>query len=153
MQQALQAGPSSAWFGRLKAFRKSDVLLAYLQQARHADEHGLDPVSQGASDALIFGRGAQAMYIDNLSFKNGKMTIVGSEDGLPIIPQFMPAHLKLNPVTQRGEIYQPPTVKKRFPPHYVEISVPMTALEVGAGCLEIMERLANEGRQFFQNLA
>ena len=34
-------GASDAWFGRKKKQRKDDPLLSYLQQARHAEEHGI----------------------------------------------------------------------------------------------------------------
>lgn len=34
-------GASEAWYGRKKKQRKDDPLLCYLQQARHAEEHGI----------------------------------------------------------------------------------------------------------------
>ena len=34
-------GASEAWFGQKKKQRKDDPLLVYLQQARHAEEHGI----------------------------------------------------------------------------------------------------------------
>lgn len=37
-------GPSEAWYGRKKKFRKDDQLLNYLHQARNSDEHGIERV-------------------------------------------------------------------------------------------------------------
>lgn len=41
-QGAKANGKSSAWFGRVKHFRKTDELLSYLHHARNTEEHGLE---------------------------------------------------------------------------------------------------------------
>lgn len=64
---------STPWFGRKRHDRKSDPLLAYVHQARNADEHGLRDSAQPAYTFAISGNG----YVR--SFSIGSAT-----DGFPV---------------------------------------------------------------------
>lgn len=152
MQQAFQAGPSSAWFGKLKALRRDDPLLAYLQQARHADEHGLDEVAEGELGSVVIGHGAGPVHIKRLEFDGGHMILKGTDNGRPIIPIFMPAHLKLNPVTNRDRLYQPPRASIVRPPLDGAKPAPLTALEAGTRCMTFMAEKSAEGLVFLQQV-
>ncbi|GEM_PF-3252799 len=147
MQQAFGSGPSSAWFGKLKALRRDSQLLTYLHQARHADEHGLDPIAEGQGASFVMGRGGAALRIESLTINNGQIAVSGSEGGLPIVPEFIPSHLKLNPVIQRGVVYQPPAAPVVRPPLVATVNVPLTALQAGAKCKAIMSDKAIEGAE------
>lgn len=58
-QGAKGCGKSEAWYGRKKHERKKDPLLAYIHQARNADEHGVSPISSvHPGGAVIRGEGA-----------------------------------------------------------------------------------------------
>src|SRR4051812_42662853 len=46
------SGPSKGWFGRKKHERRSDPLLAYVKNARDADEHGLQNVTDRTPASL-----------------------------------------------------------------------------------------------------
>ncbi len=52
-QGAKGCNQSQPWFGRMKAQRKDDPLLAYIHQARNSDEHSLDYVVAETGDALV----------------------------------------------------------------------------------------------------
>lgn len=148
MQQAFESGPSSAWFGNLKALRRKDPLLQYAQQARHVDEHGLDRIAQGEPSAIEIGRDAISVRIESMTVSRGRVNVVGLEDGRPIVPKFIPAHLKLNPVTQRGVVYQPPVVQVARPPFMSMIDVPLTASQAGRKCLAFMADKSSEGARY-----
>jgi len=97
-----QGGPFQAIRSESGRLRKRDPLLAYMQQARHADEHGIADVSE---------RRARSVTFDPLE-KGGRVVIHSmrtDETGMPkdIVAgpakiTFRPARLELVPVTNRG---------------------------------------------------
>jgi hypothetical protein len=68
---------SRQWMGGKKQFRKTDELLAYLHQARNADEHGLLDVAKHHEGAIGFGirPGYGSLHIKSLTMVNGQITV------------------------------------------------------------------------------
>lgn len=141
MQQAFSKGPSSAWFGKLKAKRSTNELLVYMQQARHADEHGLDRVAEKASGQLMIGRPGTTTNIRSLRLlENGRVVVDGSQDGGPLDVELVPPHLQLMKVENRGVTYGIPRDSNGHK---------MTAVTASAACVDFMCEMASEGRKFF----
>jgi len=147
MQQAFAKGPSSAWFGKLKGLRKVDPLLLYLHEARHADEHGLEAISEGVLGAVRIGVGSGPKYIHKMRIENGLINIEGWHDGGPIKSDFVSAHLKLNAVENRGVVYQPPRYHDE---HSGGAAANATALQAGEQALAFMSEKAAEGKTYLE---
>lgn len=142
MQQALQLGPSADYFGKLKGSRKSDPLFRYLQQARHADEHGLERVAQAQPSKLLIGAGSGTIHIERLIINNGAFThLSGSQDGGPIKVRFTEAHLKLNHVVNCEITYAPPICAISGEAY--------SALRAAKECLSAMEIASEKAQKFF----
>ncbi|WP_408586485.1 hypothetical protein [Novosphingobium sp.] len=142
MQQALQRGPSAAWLGELKARRGTDPLLQYLQQARHADEHGLERIVAAEAGGVGIGAGGGLVRIDRLEIRNGVIThLSGSQDGGPLKIRITRPHLKLVPVRNRGLTFNPPRCNNDGEPY--------SADQAAKECLDAMESIAAEAKKFF----
>ena len=142
MQQALERGPSAAWFGTLKGSRKSDPLFHYLHQARHADEHGLERIADAQPGSVGIGVGGGRVHIERLIIENGVIThLAGSQDGGPLKVRVTEAHLKLNQVENRGVIYDPPICAAHGEPY--------SAIRAAKECLDAMEIASKKAQEFF----
>jgi hypothetical protein len=142
MQQALERGPSAAWCGTLKGRRKSDPLLLYLHQARHADEHGLERIADAQPGSVSIGVGGQSVCIERLELENGIIThLTGSQDGGPLTVRVEEAHLKLNEVENRGVTYGPPICAAHGEPY--------SAIRAARECLDAMAIASEEAQKFF----
>lgn len=80
-----------AWLGSINRFRSSDPLMVYLEQARHADEHGA---------ARITDR--------NWGFTNEIERVIRPDGGVFVRFEMQDAHVELVPVTNRGKTYPVP---------------------------------------------
>ena len=145
MQQAFSKGPSSAWFGKIKASRKSDPFLVYMHHARHADEHGLEDIASQESGWIGIGGGGD-VAITNISLRDGVLRIEGEEDGGLLKVEFVPAHLKLHIVENRGVSYHPPLVPSA---HHANQMKNATAIEAGEFLLKFIDTTSAEGKKFF----
>lgn len=99
----------SSWKGNCENLRKKDPLLAYLRNARGADEHSVEPIIAGrdASIAINAPPGSDTLYIKSLTFgKDGAMHL-DVPAGATIV--FIPNHTALLPVVNRGVTYSIPT--------------------------------------------
>jgi hypothetical protein len=147
---ALELGAKSTaqarqWFGGKKEERKRDSLLQYVFQARHDDEHGLEPVTELAPGSIAVGKNAPgfstSMTIRNLEIVNGHMTIgeIISHDGKPVLIEQTPPHTKLATVTGRGGIKFPPPSEHLGKPLESNLPIP-----VGRLCLAYLQALVSE---------
>ena len=142
MQQAFGRGPSSAWFGKLKARRKADPLLSYLHHARHADEHGLERIAQGQPSGAAIGVGGGRVYIERLEIQDGIIThLSGTQNNGSLQVHLSEAHLKLNRVQNRGVFYNPPICS--------ELGEPYSAIRAADECLNEMQIASESARNFF----
>jgi hypothetical protein len=103
------AGPSKGWFDKIKNQRSTDPLLRYMEQARNADEHGIEPVAKRNPGGMgIGGRGAIRLG-GVIGGPSGKMNLrATSLDGQPIAVTVYGPHLELAAVTNRKVTYQVP---------------------------------------------
>lgn len=92
------------WQGQFLAIRKSDPLLLYLYQARHADQHSIQPIaanSAGGIQIRIPPLGEVEIKIDH---NTGKLQLNGAI--IEAIP--LPPALLLLSIENRGIKYHPP---------------------------------------------
>lgn len=104
---------SEKWYSEKEAERKKDPLLSYLFQARHADEHGVEPVILREAPSLTIGHGRD-VFIENLVMRDGKITVTGTEDGKPITVRRHPEGARLVTVVNRGVSYPPPVALRQL---------------------------------------
>jgi hypothetical protein len=110
LQKATEKGSSKAWSDQIKNARKTDPLLSYVWQARNAEDHGLgERITE--VDAGGFGINAgPSGYIEHLRIRSdGSTTEIEYRGDDPPTLHRIPARLKLVRVTNRGEVYDPPT--------------------------------------------
>jgi hypothetical protein len=108
-QGAKDNGKSSAWFGRKKHERKKDPLLSYLKQARDADEHGLQQISERKDGGFSLTAKERPFHLYKLVSIPGKGTRLTVDDPTAVEIRFIPSSISLIEVTNRGEKFPPPT--------------------------------------------
>lgn len=93
------------WLGKQERFRKSDPLLQYLNQARDADHHGLDPILRRAPR-----RDHRSSWAFDIALKdlvaNRRKVAFGREEAIEDL--FTPKRVELLPVRNRGRTYPIP---------------------------------------------
>jgi hypothetical protein len=138
---ASTSGRSSAWFGRIKNARKNDPLLQYIHQARHADEHGLEPIAKANSRS--FGIDAAnrdlSLRINHLQIARGAITKLDAENAYL---SFTPADAILHPVTNDGRTYAPPIT------HLDKPWTENNARAVAKAALTFMEQTVADGANY-----
>lgn len=104
-QGAKQDSATRTWFDSKRRARKTDQLLVYIHQARHADEHGLAP------SVLIqdFRAGKDVMPVYNFDGFDKDMKPIYSRTSTVVAPlEIVPSSATLHPVVNRGVTFQPP---------------------------------------------
>jgi hypothetical protein len=99
-------GHRSAVLDRIRADQSSDPLVAYLFHARHADEHGIQPVSVVDPGGFGIRNAAEGPALVNVSVQNGVITDHGSVN---THVQVYAARCKLIAVRNRGVVYGVPS--------------------------------------------
>ncbi|MDG2522140.1 hypothetical protein P7B02_11370 [Caulobacter segnis] len=87
----------------------ADSALAYLWAARNADEHGVAPIS--APQESIIAVGAFGGYEESVRTEgDGRRiyTYTPTCDDPPPFISFLPEHLRLQPVMERGQLHAVP---------------------------------------------
>lgn len=108
---------SEPWFGRMKAERKRDPLLAYIHHARNSDEHGLDYVVAETGSSLIgnMAEGATEFHMaaEVMVDATGKLHVrnpqTKSPDAFTSVRLTEP-RMELATVKDRGNKFEPPEV-------------------------------------------
>jgi hypothetical protein len=106
-------GKSVAWFGRKKHERRKDPLLRYIKNARDADEHGLEKVTerQPGSIGVKLG-GGEPVHVEEGHIISGPsgvdMSFKLRDSAAPVSISVNPASVRLVEVTNYGDKYQPP---------------------------------------------
>lgn len=112
-QGAKTVGKSNAWFGRKKHERRQAPLLKYIKNARDADEHGLDRITERTPGGIgINFPGRDRVAIKHARIGGGKIELETEDPTTPIAVTIIPASVKLVEVTNHGDRYQPPTTHK-----------------------------------------
>lgn len=96
------------FFGEIVNAQRNDPLLAYVKNARDADEHGIELITEREGPGVGIGpRHGSVLHIDFLRFDKGKMTM-GPLTAAGARFVFSPAKLILVPVRNRGRVYPVP---------------------------------------------
>jgi hypothetical protein len=114
LEQGAKASPSTRqWFGGIKSIRRDDALLQYLFEARNDDEHGLDISAEHVPGSISIGvakLGFSNSMTFNGSFGPGQTMHVQSNDGMPVLIEETLPHVRLIPISARGNrTLHPPT--------------------------------------------
>lgn len=98
----------NGWKGQFNSLRKSDPLLAYLINARGADEHTVCAITEREPSKVgINPESGNTIYIKALIVdNNGDIQIMSPQK---ISVSFHPARTRLLPITNRGRSYPVPT--------------------------------------------
>ncbi len=131
-QGAKISGRSKAWFGRQKHQRQTDPLLAYIHHARNADEHGIERITEVKPGSIGIGSKG-ATHIKRLIIGGGR--IEGETSGDPLVIAITPATATLIPVTDRGNVYKPPTEHQGIP---LEDTSPLAIAELAISYMRNM---------------
>jgi hypothetical protein len=102
-KSALLANASfGGWDGHFEAKVKADPWLSYLRHARNADEHTIQQImSRQSMTGKIHGPG----IVDELLINNGRIERFTGNVAMTLIH-----HIRLLPVVNKGETYNPPFV-------------------------------------------
>jgi len=135
------SGRSTSWSGRIKHERKTDELLQYVHQARHADEHGLDDITEKKPGGVKIAVGGEGVHIDRLEIRGGRI-VEAKFIGKPPTIEVIPAEVILKPVVNRGLAFAPPTSHRKKPFNKT------TPLSVGNALIEYMDEKLVEACKF-----
>jgi hypothetical protein len=93
--------------GRIEGLRKTDQLLAYLRNARGAEEHGIAPITlkQPGGVGINPAPGSNSVHLERISFNKERLSIYSKH---PYQVTLIPAQFALLPVKNRGVIYPVP---------------------------------------------
>lgn len=97
----------NGWKGSYEQERKNDPLLSYLINARNADEHTIGEITEQVSGGIgINPATGSSLYIEKMEINNNSISIKSPQD---IRVDFIPARVKLLPVTNYGRVCAVPT--------------------------------------------
>jgi len=97
----------NGWKGSFEKLRRTDPLLAYLVNARGAEEHTVTEIVETKPGSLGIGAAeGNALYIERMDINRGRISIKSPQK---IRVEFTPARMRLLPVTNRGRTYPLPT--------------------------------------------
>lgn len=102
-------GKVEPWIGHQVTIRDDDPLLAYLFQARSADQHSVQDSVEAKPGSYEFRlSGPGPMYVEKLVVENGRVTEYRGT-GKPEIT-ITPARMEALPLINRGVKYDPPVL-------------------------------------------
>jgi hypothetical protein len=143
---AMETVEERGWFERLTAERRNDPLLKYIEQARHADEHGRQEIAEMSPGGLGIGVGGGSVFIEQLEIRGGKLVQLRGWQGRPGSPikvEALTARLELKPVVNRGMTFVVPTEHLG---QALKGLTPALAAELG---VQFLERKISECEQGF----
>ena len=97
--------------------RKHDPILIYVHQARHVDEHGIQPITQSQPAMTVVSGG---VLTGGTKITGGGEYTLGPGSTATI--QVMPATVLSTPVTNKGVTYQPPVLDRNARPSVLHIA-------------------------------
>lgn len=147
-QGAKDNGKHRAWFGRQKHERRQDPLLRYIKNARDADEHGLERITERASGGIgiNFPHGETKSTVVKRGHIGGGQIALEFEQPTEISVHAYPAGVKLIAVTNYGDRYEAPIEHlgqpiRRTHPHAHPSPIPVAELAISH-----LEKLIAEAR-------
>ncbi len=131
LENASFASPQGRqWFGTTKRAGRADELALYMYQARNAEEHGIDPVTELRSGGVGIGAPGEKIHIKSLVIRGGKVDLeLGEEHKGPVTIEVIPAHVELRTVVDDRfkQSFDPPKQHKGKP---IECDAPDAALTI-----------------------
>jgi hypothetical protein len=95
-----------SWCGHYKRLRAGDHLLAYLINARGADEHSVEEITKRQGGGVgVNPASGDVLVLRNVSINGGSLSF---ETDQPIQMSFYPQKMALLPVKNRGRVYPVP---------------------------------------------
>lgn len=95
------------WQGQFQALRKKDMLLRYLKQARDADNHSIQDMTEIKPEVTILDFvNPNGGHIHHMEIRNGKVV---AYQGDPMVQKTTPQHPVAVPVQNNGIWFNPPT--------------------------------------------
>lgn len=114
----------NGWQGKIDRQRRTDALLSYLVNARGAEEHTVNEISEIEKDSIdINPAEGNSLFIEQLEIRSGVITTLRSPQKIRI--DFIPGKMRLLPVINRGRTYGVPTLhlgKQINPEKVVEVA-------------------------------
>ncbi len=129
------------WQGTFKALRKSDPLLRYLTQSRHADQHSVQVLAGFPMASLVLTlppKGSAGLEIDE---EKGTLKVTAGDQDIQLSIQPLPDRFFLFPIINQGVEYQPPPEHLGFK---VDGTNPLCVAEKGLAFYQDFLRQAEE---------
>jgi hypothetical protein len=135
----------AVWHNVVRSARRKDPLLQYLEQARHADEHGIARIAEGKIGKLeIGGPGSGSGYVKSVMILNDTLVV---ENDSAVTVAFERPGIILNEVVNRGVSYAVPTEHEGKP---IEEATPFRLAALGIAYMESV--LAGAKRRLADNV-
>lgn len=99
--------------------RSSEPLLQYVHQARHADEHGLQPIAQIRPGSTTIS-GGTIVGPSRIVGGNPAATVIAPGSTAKVI--FSPATVVAGNVTNRGVVFAPPVIDGNLSPEVLRVA-------------------------------
>lgn len=122
-----------------KQIRRNDPLLSYLINARGADEHTIEEITERQPGGIgINPASGNELHIEHMTIANGNIFIKSKQ---PIKIDFIPEKIKLKSITNRSGTYNPPKTHLGNPIKSIE---PIDVAEAGLNYYEeLIEKAEN----------
>lgn len=130
-----------SWNGRFKTLRAKDQLLAYLINARGADEHTVSEITEREAQHLTVDTPDGYGHVHLRTGSRGEIVHLAVSPGAAV--QFHPARVRLLPVTNRGITYPVPTE------HLSQRIDPGNLFDIAACGLAFYNDLLNQANAYF----
>ncbi len=132
----------NGWQGKIEKLRKNDDLLLYLVQARGAEEHSVNEISEHQPGSIgINPAVGNSLFIEKLEIRNGQIVELRSPQLLRI--DVLPARIRLLPVVNRGRRYE-------IPQHHLGGSIdPMNVISISKAAYIFYEKILTEAEKKF----
>ena len=131
----------NGWKGKYEQLRKNDPLLAYLVNARGADEHTVNEIlSREPGGIGINPAEGNSFYIEHMTINKGQISIKSPQK---IRIDFIPAKTRLLPVVNRGRTYAVPVS------HRGKVIDPTKVVEIAETAVKFYEEFLNDAESYF----
>ena len=132
-----------SWSGKYSTLRKKDELLAYLENARGAEEHSLQDITgrEGGQFQLTIDTRAVRLG-EPINFTCSPSGFEYSGEGV-VSASFAPAKVILRQITNRGVPYAPPTT------HLGNPIEPTDVVKIAEHGLSFYQSLLQQGEKYF----
>lgn len=149
LKKAFERGPSKLWSDTIDHERRTDDMLRYVEQARHANEHGINNITEKHNSMVAIKPrdGSTSLSVDYMEIDNtGPITkiVMDPATAAKISIDFTPGSVKLIAVRNRGVNYDPPSSHLGYP--IICSPIPIAELTI-----EYLAKKINEAEVMFRH--